>query len=519
MDAGDLLAERFRLRSEIGRGATGVVWEAWDEAGERLVAVKLLHERLTADGDALRTLEAEAAAAGRLRHDGIVGVHGLWAHGGRRLLVTERVTGESLMAWDGALSLDHALVVGEQVARALAHAHRTGRVHGDVRPGNVLLGPTGARLFDFGLASWVAAIGGLEGPVPTVRAGETAPEVIDGGPPVAASDLYGLGVVLVRALTGELPWAGPTPFAVIGAQRRTPPPLRGLPRGVRLLCRALLDPEPDRRPADAATVVRMLERLRRHPGRPPGFGGRWFAPIRPLGPWVVHGRDPHTGGPAVIRAGLSRRGARALVRRLTDEGWQVEASKEALDLVDLGWAGFGGFVAAWLIPLVGWIVAIPLILRFRSAPVRDRIRETLPVVRAPLPARRLPPGNEVAVAAGLLLMAMLPSSLLFPPLLLPIVACLAWLAWTSWKPPGDPVAERARTGRIETALAEAVALIEARELDLDTNLGLYGEWARLDHAWRRGGADSDRILADAEDLVRRARSAGRRTLSGPSSGS
>ena len=71
MTAGDRLADRFVLKQELGRGATGAVWEAWDEAAERPVAVKLLHDGLTGNATGRRALEAEAAAAGRLRHPGV----------------------------------------------------------------------------------------------------------------------------------------------------------------------------------------------------------------------------------------------------------------------------------------------------------------------------------------------------------------------------------------------------------------------------------------------------------------
>ena len=502
MKPGDVLAERFVLRRELGRGATGVVWEAWDEPGDRPVACKVLHDALTDDPGALGVLEAESAAAGRLKHRGILEVHGLWAHEGRRLLITERVAGDSLAAREGAMHLEDALLVAEQVAAALVEAHRHGFVHGDVRPGNVLLTPTGAKLFDFGLATWV---GSMEDTSATVRAGESAPEVLAGGPPRVTADLYGLGVVLVRAATGQLPWAGPTPYAVMASQRDRVSAFEELPRGVRALVRALLEPDPDRRPPDARTVHQALVELRRHPGRPVSLGGRWIAPVRPLKAWVVHGTDPATGGPCVIREGLPRRSAKALAARLQREGWSVQASREALDVVDLAWAGAVGLLFSGLIPLIGWILVVPLVLRWRSAPVRDRIREALPPVRTPLPPKQLPPGNEVAVAAGLLMFALVGSLVLFPPLSLPIAGLLAWLAWTSWNPVTDREAERARSGRIETALAEAVALIESRELDLDSDLALYGEWSELERAWRSGTLDGEAVLVRAEDLSRRAR--------------
>lgn len=511
MTPGDRLAERFELRQPLGRGGTGEVWEAWDHVGDRTVAVKLLHEGLLADPVARGELESAVAAAGRLVHPAIVEVYGLWTHGNHRLLVSERVTGSPL-ASAPRLSLEDALVLTLQVAEALERAHRNKRVHGDLRPGNVLCSPTGARVFDFGVGSPPATAVVRDS---TIRPGETAPEVVDGGPASPAADLYGLGVILVRAATGVGPFDRDTPYASLTAQRAGPPALSELPRGVRSLARALLEPEPDLRPADAAAVVRALARLRRHPGRVAGFGGRWFAPIRPLRAWVVHGRDPATGGPAVIRAGLGRAPAQALVERLRSEGWQVEASREALDVTDLVWAGTAGLVASVASPFLGFGLMTPLVLRWRSAGVRDRLREVLPAVRAPLPPRRLPPGNEVAVAAGFLLFALAASLVFAPPLALPLLAGLVWLAAASWRAPVDRGPSLARRGRVETALAEAHALLEAGTPDLDVDLGLYGEWVALDRAWRAGELAEVDLLDRVDGLSARVRAAQAPRIPGP----
>src|SRR5690606_31121364 len=171
---------------------------------------------------------------------------------------------------------------------------------------------------------------------PPVRPGQTAPEVQAGAPPGRPADLYGLGVVLYRALTGELPFRADTPFAASAAQERGSATPEG-PAGVAQLVGELLHPDPLRRPSDAAAVLGALRALRRDPARRARPARRWVAPIRPSRAWVVHGVDPSTGGRAFVRGQLGHGQARRLVDRLRDEGWEVRAAREALGWRDLAW--------------------------------------------------------------------------------------------------------------------------------------------------------------------------------------
>jgi hypothetical protein len=167
---GQLVAGRFLLRSLLGRGGMGEVWLAEDELLGRPVALKRL---LAADGTSApphRTARvaalAEARAAAKVQHDGVVHVHDVVKQDGHPWIVMELLPGRTLaetVRSDGPLPVRHAVGVGLRLLAALQAIHRAGMVHGDVKPGNVQLCPGGrVVLTDFGVAG--PAGGGAEGP-------------------------------------------------------------------------------------------------------------------------------------------------------------------------------------------------------------------------------------------------------------------------------------------------------------------------------------------------------------------
>ncbi|XVV00132.1 serine/threonine-protein kinase [Actinosynnema sp. CA-248983] len=203
----EVIAGRYRLQAQAGRGAAGVVWRARDERLDRVVALKFL-----TSGDVERVVR-EGRVAARLRHPHAISVHDVIEHGGRPCLVLEYLPSRTLAELTDGGPLPGSLVagVGWQVASALAAAHAAGIVHRDVSPFNVLLTDDGtAKIADFGIAR---AIG--EGTVTDGRAvvgtpAYWAPEVATGEGAVFASDVYSLGAVLYAALEGHPPCAEPT---------------------------------------------------------------------------------------------------------------------------------------------------------------------------------------------------------------------------------------------------------------------------------------------------------------------
>jgi serine/threonine-protein kinase len=269
MEAGQLLGARYRLASEIGRGGMAVVWRAHDTVLDREVAVKVLAPMVGTDAGLLARLRAEARAAARLRHRHIMTVHDYGETADAAgvpvpYVVMELVDGRSLSATlaDGPLPWPEAVRICAQVAAALAHAHARGIVHRDVKPDNVILTAAGATLVDFGISASVgetdlAPDGSLLG-----TPAYLAPERLDAGPVRAACDVYGLGLLLYKSLTGRLPWpADPTPETLVAHRHADAPPLPpvpSLPPAVAQLCRRCLARRPQDRPgsAGAARVLR-----------------------------------------------------------------------------------------------------------------------------------------------------------------------------------------------------------------------------------------------------------------------
>jgi tetratricopeptide (TPR) repeat protein len=260
-EVGDRIG-RFELVREIGHGGFGVVFEARDAELGRSVAWKALRPaRAIAPGqeDALR---AEAEAAARLNHPGIVTIHDFGTCLSGPYVIMELLRGEPLgeLLARGPLPVAQAVRVALEVARALAHAHAGGVLHRDLNPGNVFLCESGAvKVLDFGLAR-VLGSGGARGGTPSY----TAPEQWRGEPDDGRADLFGLGCLLYRMLAGRTPYETTTGrLTVLDEQPPALPALPGVPAGLVSLARRLVERLPADRPARAAEVVVELEALAR----------------------------------------------------------------------------------------------------------------------------------------------------------------------------------------------------------------------------------------------------------------
>lgn len=201
------IAERYTLQEQIGHGAHGAVWAAYDEVLGRSVALKRLGTAADHGADAVRA-EREARLAAQLGHPNVVAVYDLVTEDGGTWLVMERVEGGPLSAAvrDAPLSPDDAARLLAPVADALAQAHALGIVHRDVKPSNILAGPDGAKLTDFGIARGSGDATLTRTGLVTGSPAYLAPEVAMGGQATPASDVWSLGATLVHLLTGRPPY-------------------------------------------------------------------------------------------------------------------------------------------------------------------------------------------------------------------------------------------------------------------------------------------------------------------------
>ena len=220
---------KYRIVGQLGRGGAGVVYQAVDETLHRDVAVKTLNPDL-ANTEVMSRFRAEATILARLNHPQIATIYELFRADGDLLMVMEFVRGESLDKLSerlGALSPERAAYIIDLILSALEHAHRAGVVHRDVKPANVMVTDEGSiKIMDFGIAR---ILGADQKTVDFRLMGTPAymsPEQVLGEEVDGRSDLYSVGVLLYRLLTGALPFAADTALGMLQRQiRDTPIPI------------------------------------------------------------------------------------------------------------------------------------------------------------------------------------------------------------------------------------------------------------------------------------------------------
>jgi serine/threonine-protein kinase len=274
---GSIFADRYQVVSRLGKGGMAVVYKANDRLLGREVAVKLLRTDTTADPVAAKRLVREAKAAASLHHPHIITMHDVGERDGKVFVVMEVLVGQplaDLMEAEGAVPVERALAICEQVASALVVAHAAGIVHRDIKPENLFLlnrGVSGdfVKMLDFSIAKLPMQMVSAA----LTRAGSVfgtphymAPEQVEGKSAVPQTDLYALGAVLYELVCGEPPFDGASVIDILLKHVKQPPPHlpsrpRPWPEGLDDLLQRLLAKDPNLRPANAADVQGELARL------------------------------------------------------------------------------------------------------------------------------------------------------------------------------------------------------------------------------------------------------------------
>jgi serine/threonine protein kinase len=334
----------YEIVSALGAGGMGEVYKARDTRLDRVVAIKVLPDTLAANPQFRERFDREARAISQLTHPHICTLHDVGEEAGTAYLVMELLDGETLAARleKGALPLDQALTIAIQIASALDKAHRAGITHRDLKPGNIMLTRSGAKLLDFGLAKTNAptvADAGLSmlattPPNLTVQGAilgtlqYMAPEQLQGGETDARTDIWAFGCISYEMLTATPPFQGPSQASLIAAilerePRPLPQALPSTPARLWEVIRACLEKDPGDRWQSTRDLLRELRWIVRELaepsraaassatvswGRPVGrrsvlltaVGVAAVAGIAVLWPWHAPAGPPARTGPPVI---------------------------------------------------------------------------------------------------------------------------------------------------------------------------------------------------------------------------
>jgi len=269
-----VINDRYELHKQIARGGMAEVFLARDLLLNRPVAVKILFPEFAADESFVERFRREAQSAANLTHPNIVAVYDWGAFEETYYIVMEYVEGRTLadlLRSEGTLHPNRASDVATDIAGALFFAHRNGVVHRDIKPGNVIMTPTGQlKVTDFGIARAMGSTasdnltksGAVMG-----TATYFSPEQAQGKAVDPRSDLYSLGVVLYEMLTGTPPFRGDTPVAIAYKHvKETPPTVRSVnpsvPHELESITQKLLAKNPTNRYPSAEDLRRDLRRYR-----------------------------------------------------------------------------------------------------------------------------------------------------------------------------------------------------------------------------------------------------------------
>lgn len=272
MSGETMLNGRYQLVAQQGSGGMSVIYKAVDRALGRTVAVKILRPSLTSDPSFLEKFRNEARAVANLSHPNIVTVYDVGSDGPTHYIVMELVEGTDLkkvIKDEGALPIDRAISLSLQICAGLGYAHRSGLVHADVKPQNMLITPQDVvKVTDFGIAQ------ALTNTQPQQKADVVwgsphyfAPEQARGEQPTPQADVYAVGVVMFELLTGNLPYIGSNQRELAMAHIREPIPnvsdLRpGVPERLAKMIYRAMAKDPRDRYRDADQLGNILGELR-----------------------------------------------------------------------------------------------------------------------------------------------------------------------------------------------------------------------------------------------------------------
>ena len=276
----------YEIGAPLGAGGMGEVYRARDTRLDRTVAIKILPSHLSNDAEARQRFDREARTISSLNHPNICTLHDVGHQDGTDYLVMEFLDGQTLAdrLIKGPLPVEQLLRYATDICDGLEKAHRSGVVHRDLKPGNIMLTKTGAKLMDFGLAkasvastavasNLTATLSTPPGSHPLTAQGTVvgtfqymSPEQIEGKQADARSDIFALGAVLYEMVTGKRAFEGKTPASAMAAVlERDPPPISSVqplaPLALERLIKTCLEKDPDERCQTAHDVKLQIRQI------------------------------------------------------------------------------------------------------------------------------------------------------------------------------------------------------------------------------------------------------------------
>lgn len=268
---GTVLKHRYEVLEKVGEGNLFTVYRCDDKIDNRPVAAKVLLPQYASNRLFAERMLVEAQAMTGVEHPGIVEVYDSGEEGGNYYVITEYVRGVDLkerIRRSAPFSLSTAVDIGLAICDVLDFAHRRGFVHGDLRPGNILVTPEGRiKLADFWVSNAVASSQSLRTNAMMRSIHYMSPEVAEGKPASPAADVYSLGIILFELLTSTLPFDGDTPIAIALKHAREPvPSLRtlnpGIPKNLEVAIAKALQKSPPDRYRSAKAMFKELQSVR-----------------------------------------------------------------------------------------------------------------------------------------------------------------------------------------------------------------------------------------------------------------
>ena len=309
LEPGTLLG-RYQIVELSGRGGMGEVYRARDMRLDRDVAIKVLPAGVSEDSAFQKRFEREARTISQLQHPNICTLHDVGSEDGVDYLVMEYLEGETLedRLQKGAVPIAEALRIGGEIAQAIEAAHRRGVVHRDLKPGNVMLTPTGTKVLDFGLARDTAVPGEVVDteaatmPAMITEEGQIvgtmpymAPEQLQASQTDSRTDIWALGCILYEMAAGDRPFGGKSRAdliaSILGSDPEPPSRKRPLtPQRLDGVVRRCLEKDPERRWQSARDLAFALATALDEPAETAAAGSP--APSLVVLPFTNRSPDP-----------------------------------------------------------------------------------------------------------------------------------------------------------------------------------------------------------------------------------